>query len=169
MMHFGRFAGLGAMAAVLACGSDSRTDSGGTSNATETGGAASVTVTTGATGSSATIGAGGGAIVSPTGAGVRIPPGALPGDVQIQVLPSALVPPPEMKPLSQAYDFLPADLSVAVPVTLELPLPEGTTAAVVFQSRADGSGWDLVGGASWGGSIKVDVTRFGAAFAAAPR
>jgi hypothetical protein len=41
--------------------------------------------------------------------------------------------------------------------------------AVVYLLLADGSGWEMVGGASWGGSIKADVTRFGTAFAAATK
>ena len=129
-------------------------------------GTANVVVTSPATVGSGTIGAAGGTVMSPTGAGRLVsPPGAVTNDTQVQVVPSALVPPAGLNPVLAACDFLPADLTFAVPATLVLPLPEGTTEAVVYLLRADGSGWDLIGGASWEGSVKATVTRLGTAFA----
>ena len=159
MRLLGRIAGLGAVT-MLACGKGPSGD---------TGGAQVVVTTTSTAGDSALIGAAGGALLSSEGVGVRIPAGALAGDTQIQIHRSQVVPPASLNPVFQAYDFLPADQTFSGHVTLELPLPAGTSVAVIYLLLADGSGWEMVGGASWGGSIKADVTRFGTAFAAATK
>jgi hypothetical protein len=130
-----------------------------------------VIVTTATNGSTAIIGAGGGTLVSPGSVRLTIPPGALSKDTLVEVVPSALPPPAEMDPLTKAYDLLPSGLTFqdGNTATVELPLPQGSLVAVVYLTRANGSGWDLVGGASWGGSIKAAVTHFGTVFAANPQ
>jgi len=132
----------------------------------ETNGLAGVTVIPPGLGASATLGADGGAIMSAAGVGILVPPGALSSETFIEVTPSALVPPPALDPISLAYDYTPIDQTFALPVTLELPLPPGTAGAFVYLTRSDGSGWDAIAGASWNGTIRVAVTRFGTAFAA---
>jgi len=150
-----------ASAIVLGCG--------GSSEQSDTGGV-EVIITTTPTNGIATIGASGGALFSPEGAGISFPPGALSVDQRIEIAESLAVSPSSMRPLGQTVDFLPRDLALVEghPATIQLPLPMGTTAAVVYLSRSDESGWDLVGGASWAGSVKVDVSHLGTAFAAAP-
>jgi len=150
-----------ALAAALGCGRPaSKDDEGG----------AEVTITVGTPGSSATIGADGGEVLLGDGATLTFPPGTLTAATGVEISPSALTPPAPMQPLSAAYALLPSGLTFPGPrPTLEVPIPSGTTVAVVYLLRADGSGWDLMGGATWNGSVKVELPRLGTAFAAAPQ
>jgi len=150
-----------ALTAAVGCGHPS---------ASSDGGGAQVTISIGTPGSSATIGAEGGKVLLGDGASLTLPPGAVAADTGVEISVSALAPPAPMNPLSPAYDLRPVDLSFPGPrPTLEVPIPAGTTVAVVYLSRADGTGWELMGGASWNGSIKVELPRLGTAFAAAPQ
>ena len=112
------------------------------------------------------VGAEGGVVMSASGAGVRIPVGALASDTLIAVAAAEETPIPEMHPLTPIYAFSPVDVALSRPVTLILPLPGDMDSAFVFLMRLDGSGWDLIGGAVWGGSIKAQATHLGKAFAA---
>jgi len=152
---------LALVTAAAGCGSPaSSSDAGG----------AQITISIGTPGSSATIGAGGGKVLLGDGASLTLPPGALAADTGVEISVSALTPPALMNPLSPAYDLRPTDLAFPGPrPTLEVPIPAGTTVAVVYLSRADGKGWELMGGASWNGSIKVELPRLGTAFVAAPQ
>lgn len=162
MSRSGRNALLCGVLSSLACGSSSSQGSPG---------GVQVIVTTTITGRSALIGAEGGTLLTPESVRVTIPPGALTEDTLVEVVPSALPPPLAMTPLSPAYDFLPTSLSFlnGAAATIELPLPANATVAVVYLQREGGTGWDLVGGASWGGSIKARVAHFGTAFAGTPQ
>jgi len=116
-----------------------------------------------------TVGPSGGTVMTESGVEVEIPAGALSTDAEIQIVPSALTPPPALHPVTAAYDFLPRDLALGVAVTIVLPLPAETTVAMAFYTPADDSSWDSVGGACWDGSLKANVTRLGTYFAAAPQ
>lgn len=154
----------GAFAAVLGC------DLGSTSSAQPTSGDVTIvlgTPTDGGVSAPITV-ENGGAFGNAAGAAIRIPAGALKVDTTIGLSESSRPLLPSMHPLTPAYDFSPTDLSVLLPVTITLPLPEGTANAVIYLSRLDGSGWDLVGGAIWDGSIKAQVMHLGTAFAGEP-
>jgi hypothetical protein len=139
----------------------------GTKPEAASGGSVNVVVTNAAPTGVGIVGPSGGTVMTASGAGVEIPAGALSTDTEIQVVPSALTPPPALDPVTAAYDFLPGNLALAAEVTVVLPLPPETTVAVAFFTQADGAGWDSVGGACWEGSIKVNVTHLGTYFAAA--
>jgi hypothetical protein len=130
-----------------------------------------VTIVATLPGEIASIGPAGGEVVSGSSAALTVPPNALAAPTEIRLAPSDQTPPSPLNPLTAAYDLSPAGTPFpdAARPTLELALPDGVSVAVAYLSRADGTGWELVGGAVWGGSIKVQLPRFGTAFAAVPR
>lgn len=91
---------------------------------------------------SALIGDEGGRIEAP-GLTLEIPAGALGEPIQLSVF-EAPSPFPERELLTPVFRFEPDGLTFDAPATVELTIPDGQ-AGVVFWSRPDGSGYELVG------------------------
>ncbi|MBI5516158.1 MAG: FG-GAP repeat protein [Deltaproteobacteria bacterium] len=113
-----------------------------------------VTVTIGAAGGTATLG----------GLTLTIPPGALTSSQSITVASTTATPPTGYMAFSPIYQFTPAGLTFALPVTVTIPFTGSPVAPVLFWSLATGSGYESRGGTVTGGAVRGTITHFSTGF-----
>ena len=116
----------------------------------------------------ATIGVAGGTLTTASGLVLEVPFGALDGDTTLTVSTTDAVPPADIGAVSPVYEFTPDGIVFATPVKVTLPMPAGVTAASVYWSRLDGSGFDPIGGTIANGTITVETVHFSLAVIGAP-
>ncbi|HVJ17757.1 MAG TPA: hypothetical protein VM686_20185 [Polyangiaceae bacterium] len=90
------------------------------------------------------MGTTGGFVGDEDGLGVYIPPGALaePTVITLSIAESGESPATPAGAIGSVYSFEPHDLTLAVPVTLHLPLPDGDVAGAF--GAAPGGDWELL-------------------------
>lgn len=109
----------------------------------------------------------GGSVTTPNGeAEITIPPESVDGDTMITIAASTA--PPPAGALGPVYQFGPAGLVFARPVTISLALPAGLADADIYWSKPAGaSGYDNVGGTIEGGKVTTQIVHFSEGFVGA--
>lgn len=113
-----------------------------------------------------TIGPEGGT-VELTGAKLTIPAGALGQPTAIGIRQTETPPPSGMTAQSPLFEFAPPGLQFAVPATVTLAFTGAPSGLAVYWSKADGSGFESLGGTIDGSSMTAPVTHFSAGFVGA--
>lgn len=108
------------------------------------------------------IGTAGGTIGSASGASLEIPFGALDSPTPISI--TETTEPPPAGAISPVYEFDPTGTLFARPVTVTLPVPGGTSAACIYFSRLDNSGYDAIGGTIAAAAISAQTAHLGRAY-----
>jgi hypothetical protein len=148
--------------ATLLCGLVLSGCGGGTSGDTGGGGG------TGGTNGSGTVGTSGGTVSLPSGPTVVVPSGALPADRTITVAVSTTAAPAGA--LGSLYQFGPAGTTFTTPVTVNFPVPTGTTAAsaaIYWTKLGSTTEWDILPTTVSGTTATASVTHFSAGYVGA--
>lgn len=112
------------------------------------------------------VSAAGGQVALPTGESLDIPPGAVTGNVKVEVTavdPAKVQPKPtQVELVSTPVAFTPHGLTFAVPVTITLPFTSTRTDLVVMRLDDEkDTTWEIVPGATFeGGKAKFQTSRF---------
>ena len=108
------------------------------------------------------IGIAGGTVSLRLAASIVVPPLALPGVVDIEITDLG-APPPGYNALSNLFRFGPSGQQFALPVTVSIAVPQGTTRASLYWS--DGAGYAPIPSTLIGGFLVAAVTHFSEGFA----
>jgi hypothetical protein len=118
----------------------------------------------GGTGGGQIIGTSGGNVTQ-NGVTIGVPAGAVPSDTSVTI--TSATSPPGYALASAAYQFGPAGLTFAKPITVTIPLTAPTPGAHLFWSNASG-GFDDLGGTVSGTTLTGTVSHFSIGFGAVP-
>ncbi|HEX8436573.1 hypothetical protein [Archangium sp.] len=108
----------------------------------------------------------GGTLSLSNGATLRVPPEALDRDVQVTLSVSEDAPPAELKPASPLFRFEPSGTVFARPLKVSLPFSGDVSHPTLYWSKADGSGYEPIGGVVENGAIVAEVLHFSEGFIA---
>lgn len=113
----------------------------------------------------------GGEVTSSAGVTISVPPAALDAPIAIAVsVASDPIPLPEgVTPISPIYSFEPSGQVFSTPITVRLPVPEGTTNACIWWENHLAAVYECIGGTLTpdGRFIETQVTHFCDAYVAA--
>ncbi len=107
-----------------------------------------------------------GATVSLEGTTLQIPAGALPSSEMITITSTTQAPPVGVTNLSPIYQFGPAGLVFASPVTVKLSFSGNVAQPIIVWSTKDGTGFETVPTTVEGGVASGQVTHFSEGFVA---
>ena len=111
----------------------------------------------------ATIGPRGGVVQVPGGPALNIVPNALASDTVITVQPHGSAP---ADALSTSYDISPADLALARPATLSIPVDASVQAAAIFLSKpGSATDFEIIPAMVANGVASTSIARFGIGYA----
>ncbi|HEX8440089.1 hypothetical protein, partial [Archangium sp.] len=108
----------------------------------------------------------GGTLSLSNGATLRIPAEALDSNVQVTMTVAEEAPPAELKPASALFRFEPSGTVFARPVKVSIPFSGNVARPTLYWSKADGSGYEPVGGVVENGAIVAEVLHFSDGFVA---
>src|SRR5215813_11785722 len=115
---------------------------------------------------SAVIGTAGGNLALPGGAALQIPAGGLSKDTTITITRSSAQAPGDA--MSRVYEFGPAGLAFAKPVTVTFTVPDGTTAGSVFWTGTGNDAYEELSTMVQGSTAVANVAHFSRGFVGRP-
>ncbi len=141
-------------------GSAGAASDGGTGTGPAPGSGESVTLTVGKKGGSVVLDASAGTAV------LTIPEGAVAKDTEITITETTDAAPTGYTMYSPVYQFEPAGLTFAKPLTITLPFDGVAKLATLFWSRSDGKGFERIGGIATSGLLNGSAAHFSKGFVA---